>query len=149
MPGDVDDYGADLDEIARVIERADVLIVRLQVIQSRLLVDFRTSPAAEPLIKAVPPAGSVEERFRSLLRLRPTLPRPERIVSFLWPRSLRSLEEAGVQRRISERVVKIGGARFQEVCDAVFGELREEEAGVLRAAIQGGDGFQALWERSA
>ena len=126
----MDDYGVDLDEIGKVIERADVLVVRFQVVQRRILVDFRTSAEAGPLVRAVAPAASAEERFRSLKALRPSLPLPERIMSFLWPRSVGAMADAGVDE-----------------LDTAFGELLAEEHATLVAAIRGGEGFQTLWER--
>jgi len=142
----VDDYGVDLDEIGGVIERAEVLVVRFQVVQRRILVDFRTSADAGPLARAVAPASSAEERFRSLKALRPSLPLPERIMSFLWPRSVGAMADAGVLDRIRDRLVRIDADAGAEL-DSAFGELLGEEHATLVAAIRGGEGFQTLWER--
>lgn len=142
----MDDYGVDLDEIGGVIERAEVLVVRFQVVQRRILVDFRTSADAGPLARAVAPASSAEERFRSLKALRPSLPLPERIMSFLWPRSVGAMADAGVLDRIRDRLVRIDAEVGGEL-DSAFGELLGEEHATLVAAIRGGEGFQTLWER--
>ena len=142
----MDDYGVDLDEIGGVIERAEVLVVRFQVVQRRILVDFRTSADAGPLARAVAPASSAEERFRSLKALRPSLPLPERIMSFLWPRSVGAMADAGVLDRIRDRLLRIDADVGGEL-DAAFGELLGEEHATLVAAIRGGEGFQTLWER--
>ena len=142
----MDDYGVDLDEIGGVIERAEVLVVRFQVVQRRILVDFRTSADAGPLARAVAPASSAEERFRSLKALRPSLPLPERIMSFLWPRSVGAMADAGVLDRIRDRLVRIDAEVGGEL-DRAFGELLGEEHATLVAAIRGGEGFQTLWER--
>ncbi|MXY80016.1 MAG: hypothetical protein F4Y94_10125 [Chloroflexi bacterium] len=142
----MDDYGVDLDEIGGVIERAEVLVVRFQVVQRRILVDFRTSADAGPLARAVAPASSAEERFRSLKALRPSLPLPERIMSFLWPRSVGAMADAGVLDRIRDRLVRIDADAGAEL-DSAFGELLGEEHATLVAAIRGGEGFQTLWER--
>ncbi|MDE2639830.1 MAG: hypothetical protein OXI03_04515 [Chloroflexota bacterium] len=136
----------DLDEIGGVIERAEVLVVRFQVVQRRILVDFRTSADAGPLARAVAPASSAEERFRSLKALRPSLPLPERIMSFLWPRSVGAMADAGVLDRIRDRLVRIDAEVGGEL-DRAFGELLGEEHATLVAAIRGGEGFQTLWER--
>ena len=142
----MDDYGVDLDEIAKVIERADVLVVRFQVVQRRILVDFRTSAEAGPLVRAVAPAASAEERFRSLKALRPSLPLPERIMSFLWPRGVGAKADAGVLDRLRDRLLRIDAGVGDEL-DTAFGELLAEEHATLVAAIRGGEGFQTLWER--
>jgi len=143
----VDEYGVDLDEIGRVIDTADVLIVRFQAVEARLLLDFRTTSSDGPLIKVVPRTGSVEERFRSLKKLRPAFALPERILSFLWPRGVSALEESGVLGRLERRLEELGGAQAQAACAEVYLALRREESSVLAAAIRGGDGFQTLWER--
>ena len=122
-------------------------MVRFQVVEARLLLDFRTSPSEEPLVKVVPRAGSVEERFRSLKKLRPAFPLPDRILSFLWPRGVLALEESGVLDRLERRLGELGGAAAQTACTEAYDELRREESAMLVAAIRGGDGFQTLWQR--
>ena len=142
----MDDYGVDLDEIARVIERAEVLIVRFQVVQRRILVDFRSAGAEGPLVRAVAPVSSVEDRFRSMKALRPDFPLPERIMSFLWPRSVKAMADAGVLDRVRDRLLGID-TDLQEPLEAAFRELVDEEQATLVAAIRGGEGFQTIWER--
>ena len=142
----MDDYGVDLDEIGRVITRAEVLVVRFQVVHRRLLIDFRTTANAGPLVCAVAPASSAEERFRTLKSLRPGFPLPERIMSFLWPRGVGAMADAGVLDRIRDRLLGIDNAMGEDL-DGAFGELLEEERATLIAAIRGGEGFQTLWER--
>jgi len=99
-----DDYGVDLDEILRVIERAAVLIVRFEVLEQRLLVDFRADGSDGPIITLVDRVNSAEERFRHLKSLRPRMPLPERILSFPWPRAIAAFDNAGVWERIAERL---------------------------------------------
>lgn len=65
----MDDYGLDLEEVARVIDAADVLVVRFAILDKRLLVDARTSESEGPMVAVVPKANSVEERFKSLKKL--------------------------------------------------------------------------------
>ena len=144
----VDDYGADLDEIARVIDRAEVLVVRFQVVQLRILVDFRRDEEHGPLVRTVAPVSSVEERFRSLKGLRPDFPSPDRIMSFLWPRGVNAMADAGVLDRIGDRLLGID-ADAGEALKTAFHELVDEERATLIAAIRGGEGFQTIWERSA
>ena len=83
----MEDYGLDLDEVSRVIDAADVLVVRFAILDKRLLIDARTNETDGPLIAVVPRAQSVEDRFKSLKKLRPLFPLPEKIMSFMWPRS--------------------------------------------------------------
>ena len=59
-----EEFGVDLDEVFKVIDSADVLVVRFHLIQKRLLVDFRTKPGIGPFLAIVPSAESVEDRFQ-------------------------------------------------------------------------------------
>lgn len=140
-----DDYGVDLEEILRVIDRAAVLIVRFDVLEPRLLVDFRADPPDMPIIQLVDRVNSAEERFRHLKSLRPKLPLPERIMSFPWPRAVRAFEESGIWEKIEERLISLGSdpdhiKRIQQ-------QLLDGERAVTIAAIRGGEGFRTIWER--
>ena len=144
----MDDYGLDIDEVTRVIDAADVLIVRFAIVDKRLLVDSRTSETEGPLIALVPKAGSVEERFKSLKKLRPRFPLPEKIMSFMWPRHIDTLQNSGVWDKIARRMVSLGGEEMTSRCDEVFQQLALEEKTEVLQAIRGGEGYQSLWERA-
>ena len=142
-----DDYGVDLDEILRVIERAAVLIVRFEVLEQRLLVDFRADGSDGPIITLVDRVNSAEERFRHLKSLRPRMPLPERILSFPWPRAVAAFDEAGVWDRIAERLRGLGVE--EDALERTHRGLHEGEAAVTLAAIRGGEGFRTIWERGS
>jgi len=144
----MDDYGLDLDEVARVIAAAEVLVVRFAILDKRLLIDARTSETEGPVIAVVPKASSVEERFKALKKLRPRLPLPEKIMSFMWPRQMETFRDSGLWDKIEGRMVSLGGEQMLEVCKAVFEELEREEKAEVVAAIRGGETYQSLWERS-
>ncbi len=144
----MDDYGLDLDEVARVIDAAEVLVVRFAILDKRLLIDARTSETEGPVIAVVPKASSVEERFKALKKLRPRLPLPEKIMSFMWPRQMETVLASGLWDKIEGRMVSLGGEQMLEVCKAVFEELEREEKAEVVAAIRGGETYQSLWERS-
>ena len=144
----MDDYGLDMDEVTRVIDTAEVLVIRFAILEKRLLLDTRTSEREGPLIAVVPRAGSVEERFKSLKRLRPRFSLPERIMSFMWPRHLETFRSSGLWDRIRDRLVALGGDDMGPHCEQVFTELAREERAEVIAAIRGGEGYQSLWERT-
>lgn len=144
----MDDYGLDLDEVTRVIDSAEVLVVRFAILDKRLLVDARTSETEGPLIAVVPRAGSVEERFKSLKKLRPRFPLPDKILSFMWPRHVDTFRQSGLWDRIESRMVALGGDQMANRCEEVFQELSRAERLEVLAAIRGGDGYQSLWERT-
>ncbi len=142
------DFGLDLDEIFQVVETADVLIIRFQIIaDTRLLVDARSTEVDAPLIRLVPRAESVEDRFRGLKQLRPRFDLPDKIMSFRWPRHVSMLAETGVWDRIIQRMVDSGHESARSMCDHVWGELMASERREVFAAIRGGEGYQTLWER--
>ena len=141
------DYGIDLDEVRRVIDDAEVLVIRFSVTDRRLLVDTRSNEHAGPMVKVVPPARSAEERFRAIKMLRPRFRVPQRVVTFQWPRHARAMEEAGVIDHLTRRIVATGGSA--EECAQSFRELVREEQQVEINAIRGGEGFQTLWPAGA
>ena len=142
-----EDYGVDLEEVYKVIDVADVLVVRFHIIQKRLLIDFRTKPTVQPLIALVPRADSVEDRFRSIKRMRPELPVPEKLMSFNWPRSMPVLVNSGVWQRIVDRMTAVGGAEAAADCQRTLDELTTEERAEVAGAIRGTAHYQTLWER--
>lgn len=143
------DFGIDLDEIFKVVDTADVLVIRFQIVAAtRLLVDTRSTELDPPVVKLVARAGSVEERFRSLKQLRPRLPLPDKIMSFQWPRHVELLAAAGVWERIVRRLVTTGHAGMQDMCAEVWRDLVAAERREVIAAILGGEGYQTLWERT-
>ncbi len=144
----MDDYGLDIEEVTRVIDAAEVLVVRFAILDKRLLIDSRTNENEGPLIVVVPKAGSVEERFKSLKKLRPRFPLPEKIMSFMWPRHIDTLRNSGVWDKISGRMVSLGGEDMTPRCEEVFKQLAMEEKTEVLQAIRGGEGYQSLWERT-
>lgn len=143
------DFGLDLQEIMKVIDTAEVLVVRFAIVDKRLLVDARHNEEEGPLIKLVARANSVEERFRHLKEIRPRFPLPERIMSFMWPRHVALLQTSGVWQRIVDRLEALGHAGTADQCEAVYQELLAEERAQVVAAIRGESGYQSLWERRA
>jgi endonuclease V-like protein UPF0215 family len=145
----MDDFGLDIEEVTKVIESADVLVVRFAIVDKRLLIDTRTNEQEGPFIAVVPKAGSIEERFKALKRLRPRFSLPEKIMSFMWPRHMETFRNSGLWSHIEQRLVALGGDDLTNRCSEVFEELIREEKLEVLAAIRGGEGYQSLWERSS
>ena len=136
-----------LDEVREVIDTAEVLVIRFAILDKRLLIDARHDEVDGPLVKLVPKTSSVEERFRSLREMRSRFPLPEKIVSFSWPRQVETFRLAGLWARIVDRLIASGHAGVKEQCEAVFGELVNEEKAEVMTAIRGGPSYQSLWQR--
>ena len=145
----MDDYGLDLEEVFKVIDNAEVLIVRFAILDKRLLVDARSNDTEGPLIEVVTKATSIEERFKSLKQLRPRFALPDKIMSFMWHRpSMETFRSSGIWQRITDRLVLLGGDNMATQCERVFNELVREEKAEVIAAIRGSETYQSLWERS-
>jgi hypothetical protein len=143
----MDDYGLDMNEVARVIDSAEVLVVRFAILDKRLLIDSRTNEQEGPLIAIVPKAGSVEERFKSLKKMRPRFSLPDKIMSFMWPRHMETFRNSGLWQKIEARLVSLGGDDMAARCAQIYEELAREEKAEVLSAIRGGEGYQSLWER--
>ncbi|MFN8507011.1 MAG: hypothetical protein U0547_05525 [Dehalococcoidia bacterium] len=142
-----EEYGVDLDEVFSVIDSSDVLVVRFHMIQKRLLADFRTKAGVGPFLAVVPRAESVEDRFRTIRRMRPDFGFPEKVMSFAWPRSVPVLLASGTWQHLVDRMAELGGADAVEMCGRIMEQLMLEERQEVAQAIRGADHYQTLWER--
>ncbi len=142
-----DDFGIDLEEVRRVIDGSEVLIVRLETVGSRVLVDFRSTATELPFISRVPRVNSVEERVRAVKELRPAFPYPEKLMSFAWPRRVSVIGESGLWDYLQRRLESIGGAIAGEAAARVHRELLDEERREVVAAVRGGEGMRTIWQR--
>jgi hypothetical protein len=139
-------YVPDLDELRRHLERSEVVGLYFPLLRRTLLLDTRTSEVDRPLVMVVPMVNSMEERLRSLKRLRPRFPRPESMVLVPWPKSVGSLRRLGVWDLVLQRLESAGGATARARCEQAFRELANAERQHLQNAITG-EGFRTLWQR--
>jgi hypothetical protein len=140
-----DDLGIDLSEMLNVVNTSEVFIVMFVLFERRLLVDTRTSDGQTPegpLIRVVDRVRNSDERFRELMRIRPRLPAPERIVAFQWPRSVRTFVDVGVWEAIQQRMTTLGAA--ESTCLAVLADLEAEERAEQIKAVKGQEPYREL-----
>ncbi|HXH20385.1 MAG TPA: hypothetical protein VNN10_00015 [Dehalococcoidia bacterium] len=142
------DYPINLDEILRTIETADVITVRFLLIEKRLLIDNRVNEIDGPMARLVARVSSSEERFRSIRRLRPRFPLPEKLTSIWWPKYISTLETSGVWPALVRRMAESGFPNAVRQCEDVLRELKEMERKEIMGAIPGGEGYQTLWQAS-
>ena len=140
------EFELDHDEIIRTVGKAEVVTFRFVVVAERLLLDTRFSEIDPPLVKLVPRATSVEDRFRALKQLRPRFKLPKKISAIWWPRSIENLVSSGVWDAIKNRVEGAGFPEAAAECDQVLQELRASERKELHNALTG-VGYQTLWEK--
>jgi predicted Zn-dependent protease with MMP-like domain len=131
------DFSIDLAEIAATVHTAEVVAIRFVSTAQRLLLDFRSSELDGPMVRVVEPVTSVEERYRSLRRLRPRFPAPEKIVAIWWPRFVTSLESTGIWDEILERVRDGGNDEAVERAREALRSLLELEHEQQHDAITG------------
>jgi hypothetical protein len=142
------DFGVDIEEMGHVFDEADVIVVRFHVIAQRLLLDMRAAPGDPPLARLVPPVTSAEERYRYLQAERPKMPLPDHITVVGWPRYVQVMHDTGLWQRIVDRLVREGGEEMIAHAEEAYRDIRAAERAEVAAAIRGGEGYEALWERS-
>ncbi len=138
------DFGLDLSEITKNIDNAEVISIIFPKFRKSLLVDARLTLEDRPLIKIVPMVNSLEERLRSLKKMRPTFPRPVEIAVVPWFGYVNSLVRLGVWECIVKKFVDSGNREAVRACSGVLKDLRTLEQEELLAVIKG-DGYQTLW----
>jgi len=135
----------DLQEIFSNIESAEVICLHFPYLRKTLLVDPRSDVEDPPLVQLVPMAKSVDERLRSLRRLRPRFTQPEKITFVPWPRYIESLTNLGVWDKLIGRVASGDHPKLARNFDRVLAELRQLETTEFAAAITGNQ-YHTIWE---
>ena len=138
------EYHLDYDAILKTVRKADVIAFRFVTVPMRLLIDNRFTEHDPPMLKLVPPAGSAEERFKSLKKLRPRFRLPQRISAIWWPRYINGVVESGIWDAIVQRNIDSGFPAIAAQCNELLRELRRMERMEMVNAI-GGEGYRTLW----
>ena len=141
------EFSLDLDEALKNIEIAEVISVYFPMLRKSLLVDIRTSFEETPIIRIVPMALSVEERSRSLKKMRPSLDRPQSITVLPWPKYINSLVDLGIWDMILNRLVDSGDSKLLKRSKLILEELYDLELKELATVISG-DSYHTIWSRS-
>jgi len=141
------DFRMDIDEIARNIQTAEVVCLYFPLLRKTLVADMRTDVEDPPVIRLLPMASSVEERFRSLRKLRPRFPQPQKVAVIPWPKYVDSLVRLGIWDKILERCAASGHPSSINACNEVLSELQSLERAELAAAITG-DQYHTIWQAS-
>ncbi|MDA1062349.1 MAG: hypothetical protein O2895_05520, partial [Chloroflexi bacterium] len=103
-------FELDIEAVRENIAEAEVVTLYFPLLRKTLLVDTRTTERLGPMVRVVPMASSTADRFESLQRLRPELPKPESITMIPWGRPVASLRAAGVWDRLLARLSESGDA---------------------------------------
>ena len=135
----------DPEEVSRNIEAAEVICLHFPLFRRTLLIDTRCSNDDPPLVRLVPMAKSVEDRFKSLRRLRPNFPQPERITIIPWPSYVDSLVRLGIWDRLLQRFARGGHSTTLARCRDVFKQLQSLERAEMAAAVTGKQ-YHTIWQ---
>ena len=146
MADDID--GLDLDELIQAIKTEDVLIVRFQNFEERLLLDMRLGDDGRPLVRMVDPVSSPEERYKELREIRPEVALPERIMVVPWPRSYKELVRLGLWGYITDRIMSVTSSSGEAIVEDLQGQIARCELLEFKAMIHGEIGYETLWEKS-
>ncbi|MFQ5473378.1 MAG: hypothetical protein ACE5FA_10910 [Dehalococcoidia bacterium] len=134
----------DLEELRKVVDDSDVFTVGFRLFPERFIVDTRSTGSEIPMAEVVEPVATVEERFFWLGKRRPAFSAPERFTFFVWPHSIRFLQESGIAGRIRERVGAAGHDESARVLDAAMARLSGLEKVAVVNAITG-ENCHTIW----
>jgi len=137
-------FELDIEAVRENIAEAEVLTLYFPFLRKTLLVDTRSTAHLGPLVRVVPMARSIADRFDSLQRLRAELPKPESITMIPWGRPVASLRAAGVWDCLRSRLSESGDRAALFAANACLGELRVLEHREHGNAIRG-EHYQTLW----
>ncbi len=139
------DFRLDMTEVMKNIETAEVICLYFPILRRALIIDRRTNGDDEPMVKLAPMVDSIEDRFRSIRRMRPKYPRPESITVLPWPKYVDSLVRLGIWDRIVEKFINSGHKKAVTECQATLELLRKLEKAELAAVVMGQD-YDTIWE---
>ena len=139
-----DNFEIDAGELHNAVRSGDVPSILFPLIRKTLIIDTRFNADDEPMVRVVAQAGSLEERYRSIRRMRPSFPRPENITAFPWPKYVSSLLQTGVITLIRGRLEQSGFQGPLHDLDKALARLRSLEKQELAAVVLG-ERYHTIW----
>ncbi len=138
------DYRIDVSEVNRNIDSAEVIALYFPLLRKTLLMDLRTNEIDGALIRVVPMANTPEERFQSLVKMRPRFRKPDTIVIIPWPKYVASMVDLGIWDHIVRRYAETGSPSTVRDCERCLGELTRLEREEIHRAISG-ENYETIW----
>lgn len=139
------DYEVDLSELKRSVSTVEMLTIYFPMLRKTLIVDNRFSGVDAPMVRVVPMVQNVEERLRTLQRLRPRFPRPESLTVVPWVRRVGSLQRLGVIDHLQRHFVDNGWPDAARACRQAYLDLERLEREHIRNAVLGASNFETIW----
>jgi hypothetical protein len=96
------------------------------------------------MIRVVPMANTPEERFQSLMKMRPRFGKPDTITIIPWPKYVASIADLGIWDHVVRRFADTGSAEMVRQCDKCFEELARLEREEVARAISG-ENYETIW----
>ena len=140
------DFRINIDEVIRNVETAEVFSIFFPILRKSIVFDCRATLETPPMVKILPMVGSIEERLRSIRRLRGNFPALESMTVIPWPRRVESLVRLGIWDRIIQRLVDSGYKETVKACVKALEDLKRLEIEEMAAVIRG-DNYHTLWPR--
>ena len=138
------DYRIDVSEVIRNIDGAEVVALYFPLLRRTLLMDLRTNEIDGAMIRVVPMANTPEERFQSLVKMRPRFRKPDSIVIIPWPKYVASIVDLGIWDHIVRRYADTGSPTAVRECERCLRELTKLEREEIHRAITG-ENYETMW----
>lgn len=138
------DYRIDVSEVIRNIDGAEVIALYFPLLRRTLLMDLRTNEIDGAMIRVVPMANTPEERFQSLVKMRPRFRKPDSIVIIPWPKYVASIADLGIWDHIVRRYADTGSPSTVRECERCLRELTKMERDEIHRAISG-ENYETMW----
>ena len=116
------DYRIDVSEVIRNIDGAEVIALYFPLLRKTLLMDLRTNEIDGAMIRVVPMANTPEERFQSLVKMRPRFRKPDSIVIIPWPKYVASIVDLGIWDHVVRRYAETGSPSTVRECERCLRE---------------------------
>ncbi len=136
----------DMEEFAKTLREADLLVFNFLTFSDRMLIDPRWTEIDGPLVAIVAPVQTPQERFAWLGKNRPGFGPPEGFAFVPWPHSVRMLRDADMLAPMRSRLGQVSdeaGTALQQVLD----NLVDREMQGIRDIIRGNEEWMTLWPR--
>lgn len=137
-------FEIDIEAVHQNVREAEVVALYFPMLRKTLLVDTRSNDHVDPMVCVVDMVQNAGERFRSLRKLRPQLPRPQSITLIPWVLRVASLRETGVWADLMMRLQDYGEC-LESAADCLD-QLDLLEQNELQQALTGKN-YRTLWGR--
>ena len=138
------DFRLDIEDVVKKVNTSEVLLVYFPLFRMTLLVDTRFNDDCSPFVAVLPMSSSIEDRLRSLRKMRPYLGRPKGISLVAWTRYAESLVRLGIWDRLIQRFVDSGHKDTILECGEALEEIYTLELEEISSVIKG-DNYHTLW----